>query len=172
METNQLFNSDMSLNLIERLNCINNSRLEEIQLIDSDLPSHLVNRLQRINIFKLSDLLELDEDGLLKLKSKVYIGRKGIHLIKEYIFKYFPNRFSEDFIFLSKEQVMTLHTEENTLSEDFYANVKEDSYPGWNGWVTDKYVDVIDRREDFDEILEKFKGHEVRFRIDIVDKNI
>lgn len=171
METNQILNSDSSLNLIERLNCINNSRLEEIQLIDSDLPTHLVNRLQRINIFKLSDLLELDEDGLLKLTLKMFLKRKEINQIKEYIFKYFPNRFSEDFRFLSKEQSMTLHAEEDILSEDFYANVKEDSYPGWNGWVTETYVDVIDRKEDFGEILDKFKGHEVRFRIDIVNKN-
>lgn len=171
METNQILNSDSSLNLIERLNRINNSQLGDIQLIDSNLPSHLVNRLQRINIFKLSDLLELDEDGLLKLKSKVYIGRKEIHQIKEYISKHYPNRFSEDFRFLSKEQAMILHTEEDILCEEFYANVREDSYPGWNGWVTETYVDVIDRKDDFDEILEKFKGHEVRFRIDIVDKN-
>lgn len=55
------------------------------------------------------------------------------------------------------------------LKEEFNAVIFKEEYSGWNGWVTEYYVDV-EGREDFEDIKKKFVDKKVKITIEVVDE--
>lgn len=109
--------------------------IKQIELESTDLPIPIVNKLKRVGITKMSHLLELDEEKLITVSSKlmkshhIFLGRKEIYKLKEFIYQYVPERFSveEGFRYLSEktaigEKLFPINIKKVTIYEIYTAS--------------------------------------------------
>lgn len=54
------------------------------------------------------------------------------------------------------------------MKEEFEANIIKEEYSGWNGWITEYYVDV-DGKEGFEDIKKKFVDKKVKITIEEIE---